>query len=329
MKIIDILPIYEKRSNPDKNPKISAVTALEKYKNDENIYISFTKLNKIGIYPLSEDGDTPLGIYAFPLKKCWKEYYVESNGNFSEFPNIVQGKQYIQVIEVKNSNKKDLKFFDVEDYTDEDFDSDFVLLQNIFRFHDIGMILEKSKYTGCSAFEKLYRLTDELSKNYKDWNYTFRRLGYAGFVDNGNGWIHEMEPYQAVFFGKDAFNHIDSIENKLFRSVSDEIKTINPVVLSVPEMVAMADRLGRRIKKFEPFIIKDGNPNNIMRYMQYSGFMTEWREAEPILKTDARAAFNYATKIIGKRFRFAEDVISKNERFWEDYKEIFGIKRKF
>lgn len=62
--------LREARSNPDKNPKIGIVTALEPYKDDADCYISFRSINKIGINPKSRY-NTPNGIYAYPLKEMW------------------------------------------------------------------------------------------------------------------------------------------------------------------------------------------------------------------------------------------------------------------
>jgi hypothetical protein len=64
--------ISEARRNPEQNPKISVVQALAKYKDDPDIYISFTYVDKVGINPRSTF-NTPLGIYTYPLKEMWKD----------------------------------------------------------------------------------------------------------------------------------------------------------------------------------------------------------------------------------------------------------------
>lgn len=56
----------ELRSNPDKNPKVSALKALERYEGRDDVFISFTELEKLGINPGSTY-ETPIGIYAYPL----------------------------------------------------------------------------------------------------------------------------------------------------------------------------------------------------------------------------------------------------------------------
>ena len=51
----------------------SAYDILKEYKDDPNIYISFTDIDKLGINPQS-GYNTPLGIYTYPLKEIWKSF---------------------------------------------------------------------------------------------------------------------------------------------------------------------------------------------------------------------------------------------------------------
>jgi hypothetical protein len=68
--------LHEARRNPDQNPRIGPLTRLEEYKDDPNIFISFTAVDKAGLKPLS-DYNTPLGIYCYPLKISWDYYGVD------------------------------------------------------------------------------------------------------------------------------------------------------------------------------------------------------------------------------------------------------------
>jgi hypothetical protein len=76
--------INEARKNPDLNPKISAYEALLPYKDDPNIFISFSN-GKIGIKPLAKY-DTPLSIYAFPIKQSWTFYGVNKSKSLGSLP---------------------------------------------------------------------------------------------------------------------------------------------------------------------------------------------------------------------------------------------------
>ena len=96
--------ISEARRNPDKNPKISLVQALEPYKDKPDYFISFTDgfrskakmdyediksppLPKLGINPKTKY-DTPAGIYAYPLKEMWKAIKDDSIPFASDRPFI-------------------------------------------------------------------------------------------------------------------------------------------------------------------------------------------------------------------------------------------------
>ena len=70
------IDILEARRNPKLNPKIGPYTKLKQYIHDPQVYISFTRIDMVGINPTSEF-DTPLGIYVYPLQASWENYEVE------------------------------------------------------------------------------------------------------------------------------------------------------------------------------------------------------------------------------------------------------------
>lgn len=65
----------------------------------------------------------------------------------------------------------------------------------------------------------------------KNWNILFRKLGYAGFCDNGTGYIHPNEPIQCVFMGMTFINRIKLIYNQdfgnVFNNYDDALSYIN------------------------------------------------------------------------------------------------------
>ncbi|RYE96069.1 MAG: hypothetical protein EOO77_41675, partial [Oxalobacteraceae bacterium] len=65
--------IVEIRSNPDLNPKVSVLDMLRPYRDREDAFVSFTKIEKLGINPNSAFS-TPVGIYCYPLKEMWSMY---------------------------------------------------------------------------------------------------------------------------------------------------------------------------------------------------------------------------------------------------------------
>lgn len=71
--------IEEARAGGELNPFISTMDALEKYKDDTNVFITYTKVLKVGINPHSEY-DTPAGVYTYPLVEAWKMYANKDTG---------------------------------------------------------------------------------------------------------------------------------------------------------------------------------------------------------------------------------------------------------
>jgi hypothetical protein len=93
--------LLEGRSNPEKNPKISAVDVIRQYRGNPNIFVTFTDLNKVGIRPMSEVNDgaqTPAGIYTYPIG------YVASFYHPTELP-YAGSKKFCSIIEITTGAK--------------------------------------------------------------------------------------------------------------------------------------------------------------------------------------------------------------------------------
>lgn len=122
MRYVDIInSLLEARSNPDKNPKTSALDELKKYAGRKDVFVSYTndvgelshtggikgdrsynsgvrgnnnqRGSKIGINP-SSTYDTPTGIYTYPV-----DYVLEKNG---EVP-FAENAPYIQVLQAQGN----------------------------------------------------------------------------------------------------------------------------------------------------------------------------------------------------------------------------------
>ena len=121
--------ISEARKNPDMNPKISAYDALRKYKDDSDIYITFTEINKVGIFPMS-GFNTPNGIYTYPLQQIWKEYRIDQKRSISQAVPFAGDRPHIQVLRLKN--KKGFVDDMYKDYTSSDYDKDIEKIRELF-----------------------------------------------------------------------------------------------------------------------------------------------------------------------------------------------------
>ncbi len=233
----------EARSHPELNPKISAYKALEPYKNNPDIYISFTEIKKIGIKPLSEY-NTPNGVYTYPLKEFWKKYGVDKYKSISKAAPFAGDRPYIFILKSKN---KPIFIEDMyKNYTSKDFDRDMKKIKDMYyeyakKSNDImekdvpelfraDMNLAINSAKDKNPVMSFWNFTKRISENIttlnrskflsstsetQAWNNLLRRLGYTGFGDkSGRGYIHPSEPTQAVFLSRDAFDVIDMIENR-------------------------------------------------------------------------------------------------------------------
>jgi len=222
--------IFEARSNPTTNKigRESVLDALKKYSGQSNIFVTFAqdvgKMShpiwdnpknvsgfKLGINPLSDWEDTPIGIYSYPI-----DYVIAQK---RKVPYARQ-KPFLQIFKA-NGN-----FLNTRNYTDNNLRSDLEKIRNIA--NNLKWDEEKVNYI-FNQFPKSYNpaqhiwiitrlfaehLMSNSSRPYVNWNKLFRMIGYDGVIDNGYGVIDEREPTQSVFFSASNLTLIDVIENK-------------------------------------------------------------------------------------------------------------------
>lgn len=168
----------EARKNPELNPKISAYDALLPYKDDDNAFIHFTNLQKLGVNPMSDYG-TPLGIYSYPLKQVWKLYDLDKVKSLKALP-FGSDRTYIQLFKWNGKGK----FIDdlSKDYTSADYDLDMAKIKSIYEkkidksktqslWKKITKAVEKYELETDSKFEegKPINFADILNDTFSDW----------------------------------------------------------------------------------------------------------------------------------------------------------------
>lgn len=152
----------EKRKNPSMNPHVGAWDYLEQYKNDPDVYISFTDIDKIGINPRSKY-NTPVGIYCYPLKEFIETYTEVSFKDLENFANdffnestadiykkrigdyapFAGNSKYVNFIKLKNKSHFINDMY--TDYTSADYDRDIKILEDKYKDVINGNInIEKS-----------------------------------------------------------------------------------------------------------------------------------------------------------------------------------------
>jgi hypothetical protein len=237
---IQLVSLTEARRNPKLNPKISAYEALKPYSNDNSYFISFTTVDKIGINPKSKY-DTPLAIYAYPLKAIWKEYNVDLIKSVGKAVPFAGNSPYVWLIKVKNNVNFVKNMY--SDYPLKKYESDMKILKNHIisnqkeyqkLLKDDNGNLDTINNTIDSYFSKwekeakewvpimfMWNITRNLAyykegKPMVQWSYLLHRvLGYGGFCDvEGRGHIHPAEPIQACFFSTRSFDVVAEFLNK-------------------------------------------------------------------------------------------------------------------
>lgn len=239
--------IFEARRNPHLNPKSDIVADFyylyHKYKDD--LYLSFTQLNKIGVNPNSRF-DTPSGVYAYP---AWfvKETLEEQNEyNISLMPFAGDTSRYAQFL-CARGRRLELKHYDDGDL-DDDIDK---LCEYFFNtsldpdfYHELEDTLNSnSRFTSREApyllWTMIYLFSDKSRKSINvieniesmlqgsdsqndieyrplkgiktsiNFNIILNKiLGYDSVIDDGLGIIHHLEPEQAVFLTPKAYRQV-------------------------------------------------------------------------------------------------------------------------
>lgn len=126
--------IFEARSHPSLNPKVSAYEALLPYKDREDVFITFTSAQKgraipVHVNPQSKY-DTPIGIYCYPIKEFWEKYNVESTKSPGKSAPFAGDKPYIHVLQLER--KAGFVNDMYSDYGSNDYDRDMNKLRELY-----------------------------------------------------------------------------------------------------------------------------------------------------------------------------------------------------
>lgn len=223
-------------------PKVSAIEVLSKYKDDPDVYISYTSLEKLGINPQYDYG-TPLAIYFYPLKGIWR-YVINDTVPFAG------ERAWIWVVRTKSLLDLDTytqaklwqdiqKLLDKEVYekvSRETFNKFKDIIREILSgrraisdgipqlgpaaelfMNDLKIALNDG---GLSNPGKLiWYFTHNLAKTQERnrapfrWTEILRKvLGYKGVRDT-KGIIHRNEPQQAIVFSLRDLQIVEKIKN--------------------------------------------------------------------------------------------------------------------
>jgi hypothetical protein len=352
------LDIIEARTKPAQNPKVSAYEKLLPYKDDPDIYITFTSLNKVGINPKSAF-NTPNGVYTFPLALTWQMYEVDRYKDFTQYPDFVNGRPYIQVLKYTGAGRSLVISGNpnTSNYTDEDLEKDLAKLQKQYHLSDGAINREKDKaaefqgyyddtiptqgpaailwtVTRSIAYEKLRKRKDSRSgydyqddgkdpstRVTNDWSSVFRGLGIQLVVDEFHSVIHEAEPCQAVFFSKKAFKHIDTALVTRKQENEPKIKSID-----IDRVIDYTERNGID-EKIEQYLLKFSSIGDCAVYWHNVIGLQRWPGLETkILKDNDQTSFREYVGQVQERCPEIEPEILKRMPFSSNRYSYFYVR---
>jgi hypothetical protein len=208
-----------RNANLQAQERSNAINSLVKWASSPDIHISYTTIRKIGVNPKSKFVDTPLAVYAYPLKEIWSDIQSEGVRNVRFAANT---SKFIFVLKERGQKLKD-----VSDYTKSNLAADLkkirefvsadVYAKTVKAFSKTGGSENYAPYRHLQYF--IYRISSTNSKTVAGTAATMSsillRLGYSGFTDRrGTGQIHPAEEIQTFFLTPKAYDVVDVVEIK-------------------------------------------------------------------------------------------------------------------
>jgi hypothetical protein len=213
--------------------RLNTLQTLEKWSSSPDIHISYTAMRKIGVNPKSKFMDTPLAVYAYPLKEIWADIQNEGVRNVKFAANT---SKFIYVLKERGQKLKD-----VSDYTKSNLTSDLAKIRGLVSDEVYSKALEDfQKTVGSENFPPyrhlqyfIYRIASASNKRSiagiaATMSSILSQLGYSGFSDRkGTGQIHPAEEIQTYFLSPKAYEVVDVIEIKDIDTKDVEIRDMS------------------------------------------------------------------------------------------------------
>jgi hypothetical protein len=283
----------------------------ETHPNPENLVVTFTMIDKVGINPKSKY-DTPLGIYFYPI-----DYVIEKRMNVP----FAKEQPYLNVCEFTRPEKILHMTSDVNNQKGLD-------LLNVFAKEEVDLAIERleNNYELRSNYSKLWLVTREIAKKRAIftsdsldvyyggeektneavlWNANLRKCGIDGFVDHNTKTIHENEPTQGVVFTGTALRRILVIPQILKKPLPDInkipvhqienlLKNINLFNSDIEKFLDDAenkDEIARIIIQYKPEL-SDENVFTLLAYAENKDEIARILGSDNINKLDIDSVFH-------------------------------------
>lgn len=267
--------LIERRRYPEFNPRQSVYEFLKQYKDDPNVYLHTTSVDKVGIYPKSRGHDAPIGIYAFRLQDIW-EHDIErwNTGEYTKNPRGIEFLAYRggdNVFLLRSNISHDF----LKDYTEQDLKKDVDKIQKMLDMSDeriqglkhaattnlnfvdapVGYLWGITKAIAAGGITEFDEYTPT---NEKKWAKLLRKLGHSAFNDPGYGWIHGAEAQQSLFLDNTLYKVIDkyTIQRKKKFKIDDK------EYQSIPKRLHM--------KTIPDLLFDNNDPEDFTRVFEWS-----------------------------------------------------------
>jgi len=192
-----------------RDPLLALKYIQKNHSNPENLAVTFTAIDKVGINPTSGHY-TPLGIYLYPI-----DYVIEKK---MDVP-FAGSEPHINVCEFARPER-------ILHMTPDVSNQNGMELLNVFPKEQLDKAIEglnPSSYQFRSNYSKLWFATQILANNKPtQWNINLRKCGIDGFIDHGTKTICQEEPTQCVVFAANNLKLLHSIDNPMYYKTTDK-----------------------------------------------------------------------------------------------------------
>ncbi len=203
------------------NSAAEFIRHMEQYRDDPDIHVSFTDIEKMGINPRDTCAVTPLGVYAYPITHALRALDRQT------IP-FASGREHLYVLRATG------RMLEMNQYSDADLSHDLNMMaetcadlcefpvEKMHKFINRTVSLTSQSFITCTSAQLLWASVDNIAayaSSYKQrrrdvvMNLCLRRLGYDGVVDRGDGIIHGNESYQTAFLTRSSYRVVESLRN--------------------------------------------------------------------------------------------------------------------
>jgi hypothetical protein len=267
-------------------------------KNPENVFCSFTNIDKLGIYPKS-NWLTPLGIYAYPIK------YVIGMGGKVPFGATAP---FIQVFELdpsatiwKLDNNNVCPYGPKVQKTIEEMYNMDAEITSTSDCREVWYAIFSVAETLSSSRQRQTTISAKI----------LRRAGIDVVWDPGYEIICPAEPTQVLFLQPGQLTRLKSLDNTMYYQSThpQDLEQLSAAPFQTVLNAAM--RLPHRNKKIEQILLQKLQqlpPRTILDLLLYINKYVKhrWTEVEPLILQDPLAIVGYTEDVIKGRWREGE-----------------------